>query len=86
MTGMEEDQKTFAARTLENELTEKGTEYRALSSIQKAADDPKHIAQNEAKTILRDWKAANDLPEPSRTKEQTKVRKRIMKFVREYPS
>ena len=67
------------------ELNQRGIEYRALPSIQKAADDPNHICNNEAQAILREWKTANNLREPRRKKRQIQVRKRMMKFVRHYP-
>ena len=81
---MDDKQPSIAERN-KTELTERGIEYRALPSIQRAANDPNHLGKNGAIVILGEWNAAKNLTEPSRTKKQIEVRKRMMKFVREYP-
>ena len=81
---MDDKQPSIAERN-KTKLTERAVEYRALPSIQKAANDPNHPGHNEAKAILFDWYAAQKLPKPSRTQNRIQVRKHMMKFVLQYP-
>lgn len=80
-----DDKQTNIAERSKTQLNERGIEYRALPSIQKAANDPNHLGKNGAMIILGEWNAAKNLPEPSRKIKQIEVRKRMMRFVREYP-